>query len=129
MDTKWDAYVGHRRIMVNHMTGTMDEYHHNTRDVMNTTVKVIGAFAGPEVLGLMSVTSEHTQHVDHGWIVRYVLLVNGIKLAEKWIRSDQHGALGQPLADGAAQLGPCKMTIHKASWKHGITKPTKGEEP
>ena len=126
MGTRWNPESGKRRIIHHLMDDTMMEFNHNTLDMMNTTVKVVGAFAEQEVLGLFSVTGEHTQHVDHGWIVRYVLKVNGIKLAEKWIKSDQYGNHGAPLADGTANIGPCRMTIHKSAAKHGITKPEIG---
>lgn len=118
---KWDPVLGRRRIMMHAMDDTLTEHNHNTRDVLNMTMNVVGAFAETEVLGLFSVTSEHTRHVDHGWIIRYVLKVNGIKLAEKWVRSDRHGASGPPLADGAAHIAPCKLRIHKAAYKEGIT--------
>ena len=126
MGTRWNPESGKRRIMLQITDDTMMEFNHNTLGMMNTTVKVVGAFAEPEVLGLFAVTGEHTQHVDHGWIVRYVLTVNGIKLAEKWIRSDKHGKHGAPLADATANIGPCRMTIHKSATKHGITTPTIG---
>ena len=90
---------------------------------------VTGTLAQRESMGMVTIRGEHTKHVDHGWIIRYVLQVNGIKLAEKWIKSNKHGDAGAALMDAVAEIGPLKKTIYKASYKRGYQPPTLGEKP
>lgn len=88
-----------------------------------TNVKVKGVFGNMETLGLVSVKHDHCQHVDHGWVHRYVLLINGIVLAEKMVKSDRHKKFGGAILDGAAEIGRVRKTVHKSVWNKGYKTP------
>lgn len=85
--------------------------------------KMLGVFGDMETLGIVSVTHDHAQHVDHGWVHRYVLLINGVVLAERLIRSNQYGEHGGPIMSGAAEVGRVVKTVHKAIVTRGYTVP------
>lgn len=97
-----------------------------TDKVLVQNLKVTGPMGEVDVLGLVSVTSEHVKDKDHGWVIRNALLINGVPLKVQTIKSNEHKQYGSILSDGEAPVGPVKTTIHKALWKQGIQ--TTGEE-
>ena len=100
-----------------------NEYTWDCDHLMINELKIKGVFANLETLGVISVKHDHCQHVDHGWVHRYVLLINGIVLAERMIKSDVAKAYGGPVMSGAAEIGRVVKTVHKAIWKHGALIP------
>ena len=86
-------------------------------------LKIKGVFGDLEMLGVMSVKHDHCQHVDHGWVHRYVLLINGIVLAERLIRSNEAKGYGGPVMSGAAEIGRVVKTVHKSIPRHGYELP------
>ena len=91
----------------------------SVKHLMATEFKIKGVLGEQEMLGVVTVQHEHSQHVDHGWVHRYVLRINGITLAERLIKSDVAKAWGGPIMSGAAEIGKVRKKVHKRVWMDG----------